>query len=157
MRSLCNARVESNGDETIAKGALIAKGGRCPEALWKERAEAVAAETEMFEHFFPPDSPKGRERDTRMSCKLPSLQHHPHGGSTFDYLERRSCLLNPRPPRRWESSSRGLGAAVSRRLPYLLRERPLDIGKTDKVFASDWITEEDVVVGTKCNKVCRKL
>lgn len=46
-----------------------------------------------------------------------------------------------------------MGQTVSRRLPYLLREKPLDIGKTDKVFASEWITEEEVVAGTKCNKV----
>ena len=142
---------------------MIAKGGRCPEAPGKRESRGRCCgdgdvRTVSRGHFFPQDSPKGREKHTRMSCELPSLQHHPHGessGSTFDYLERRSCLPDPRPPRRWESSSRGLGAAVSRRLPYLLRERPLDIGKTDKVFASDWITEEDVVVGTKCNKVRR--
>jgi WD repeat-containing protein 40A len=34
-----------------------------------------------------------------------------------------------------------------------LREKALGIGKTDKVFASEWITEEEVVVGTKCNKL----
>ena len=73
--------------------------------------------------------------------------------STFGYLARRSILPDPRPPLGWETS-RGLGAAVSRRLPHLLREKTLDIGKTDKVFASEWITEEEVVVGTKCNKVC---
>ena len=72
-------------------------------------------------------------------------------GTTFSYLSRRGFLRDPRPPRGWEKT--GLGQTLSRRLPSLLREKPLDIGRTDKVFASQWITEEDVVVGTKCNKV----
>ena len=67
--------------------------------------------------------------------------------STFRYLSGRGCQRDPRPPRG------ELCRAVSRRLPHLLRERALDIGKTDKVFASQWITEEEIVVGTKCNKV----
>lgn len=80
----------------------------------------------------------------------------PSGTSTFGYLSQRPLLPDPRPPakllsQRWSPVS--MGQTVSRRLPYLLREKALDIGKTDKVFASEWITEEEVVVGTKCNKV----
>ena len=77
--------------------------------------------------------------------------------STFEYLAQRRSLRDPRPPTKLLSqrgAASGMGYALSRRLPHLLRERALDIGKTDKVFASEWITEEEVVVGTKCNKVC---
>ena len=84
----------------------------------------------------------------------------PRNESTFGYLARRRYLPDPRPPtkllsQRWAASS--MGHTVSQRLPHLLREKALDIGKTDKVFASEWITEEEVVVGTKCNKVCALL
>lgn len=83
-------------------------------------------------------------------------QDSPSSTSTFGYLAQRPLLSDPRPPakllsQRWSPVS--MGQTVSRRLPYLLREKALDIGKTDKVFASEWITEEEVVAGTKCNKV----
>ena len=77
--------------------------------------------------------------------------------STFGYLARRNLHRDPRPPTKLlsqRSAASSLGHTASRRLPHLLREKLLDIGKTDKVFASEWITEEEVAVGTKCNKVC---
>lgn len=42
---------------------------------------------------------------------------------------------------------------LARRLPHLLKEKTLDLGEIDKIFASQWLTENEVVVGTKCNKV----
>lgn len=76
--------------------------------------------------------------------------------TTFSYVAQRPFVPDPRPPaklpsQRWAPVS--MGHTLSQRLPHLLREKSLDIGKTDKVFASEWITEEEVVVGTKCNKV----
>ena len=38
-------------------------------------------------------------------------------------------------------------------LPHILKERKLELGETDKLFAAEWISEDEVVVGTKCNKV----
>ena len=42
---------------------------------------------------------------------------------------------------------------LARRLPCLLNEKKLDFGSCDKIFTSDWLSEDQVVVGTKCNKV----
>ena len=42
---------------------------------------------------------------------------------------------------------------LARRLPCLLSEKKLDFGSCDKIFTSDWLSEDQVVVGTKCNKV----
>ena len=70
-------------------------------------------------------------------------------------LSRQQLSPDPRPltellSERPDASS--LGPSISRRLPHLLQEKALKIGKTDKVFASQWITEDAVAVGTKCNK-----
>ena len=42
---------------------------------------------------------------------------------------------------------------LARRLPSLLREKKLDFGDCDKIFSTQWLSEDQVVVGTKCNKV----
>lgn len=51
------------------------------------------------------------------------------------------------------SRDSGFGYALARHLPNLLRERTLDLGETDKVFASQWLSEDEVIVGTKCNRL----
>ncbi len=45
---------------------------------------------------------------------------------------------------------------VALRLPPLLREKQLRWNESDKIFASQWLSEDHVLVGTKCNKVSRK-
>lgn len=46
-----------------------------------------------------------------------------------------------------------MGSGLARSLPRCLRERKLNLGEMDKVFASQWLSENEVIVGTKCNKV----
>ena len=45
------------------------------------------------------------------------------------------------------------GYRLACQLPNLLREKRLDMGESDKIFASEWLSEDQVVIGTKCNKV----
>ena len=42
---------------------------------------------------------------------------------------------------------------TSRHLPSLFKERAVGLGRTDKVFASQWLDEKKVVCGTKSNQV----
>ena len=43
---------------------------------------------------------------------------------------------------------------ASRKLPLVLQPKDFDLGRIDKIFASQWLDERNVVFGTKCNKVC---
>ena len=42
---------------------------------------------------------------------------------------------------------------IERHLPHVLGEKKVDIGECDKIFASQWLTEDLAIVGTKCNEV----
>lgn len=42
---------------------------------------------------------------------------------------------------------------VSQHLPATLVEKEFDFGTMNKIFASKWLNDDQVVVGTKCNKV----
>jgi hypothetical protein len=42
---------------------------------------------------------------------------------------------------------------VSSRVPTIIAEREFDVVGYDKVFAATWVNSEDVLLGTKCNKV----
>jgi WD repeat-containing protein 40A len=42
---------------------------------------------------------------------------------------------------------------LSKRLPAALKENMISLNETDKVFASEWISEQYVAFGTKCSKL----
>ncbi|KFO31638.1 DDB1- and CUL4-associated factor 12-like protein 2 [Fukomys damarensis] len=69
--------------------------------------------------------------------------------SVVHYLQRRSVGARGRP------SLQAFGDQLQRsavtRLPELLTERQLGLGSLDKVFASQWLNDRQVVCGTKCN------
>lgn len=48
----------------------------------------------------------------------------------------------------------GMDIRASRILPCIVKEHPIALGETDKVFAAEWLSEQYVMFGTKCNKVC---
>lgn len=47
-----------------------------------------------------------------------------------------------------------LKSYVTRRLPQVFRAKEFKMGTIDKIFASHWLDDKNVVYGTKCNKVC---
>ena len=43
---------------------------------------------------------------------------------------------------------------LAKKIPYMLGETKVHLGEVDKVFASEWLSEDVVIFGTKCNQVC---
>ena len=46
-----------------------------------------------------------------------------------------------------------LKSYVTRKLPQIFQANDFDMGTIDKIFASHWLDERNVVYGTKCNNV----
>ena len=46
---------------------------------------------------------------------------------------------------------------IARHLPTLLKETSIDIGTSDKIFSSQWLSETEILIGSKCNRVCTTL
>lgn len=42
---------------------------------------------------------------------------------------------------------------LAKKMPYMLGETKIHLGETDKVFASEWLSEDVVIFGTKCNQL----
>ncbi|KAI9220650.1 WD40-repeat-containing domain protein [Blastocladiella britannica] len=49
--------------------------------------------------------------------------------------------------------ARNLANLAAERLPMALDETPLTVNGYDKVFASHWVDDHHIVIGTKCNKL----
>lgn len=47
-----------------------------------------------------------------------------------------------------------LQSNLAKKIPYMLGEAKIQLGEVDKVFASEWLSEDVVIFGTKCNQVC---
>ncbi|KAI8853554.1 WD40-repeat-containing domain protein [Chytridium lagenaria] len=66
----------------------------------------------------------------------------------------------PSPTARWMDSKKfdqgalsGVMDVASRRLPAKLQERQFDVSGLDKIFASLWLNDSEIVLGTKCNRL----
>lgn len=46
-----------------------------------------------------------------------------------------------------------IGNYLSHQLPILLKETEYNLQHINKIFAASWVTDRQVVFGTKCNKV----
>ena len=89
--------------------------------------------------------------NTAMSSNL-------HSPDTVRYLQGREFRLDtpeltPRLPDLSRVNTGDLSEQLSRHLPHLLSERVLNLGETDKIFASTWLSEDMALLGSKSNQV----
>ncbi|XP_059177568.1 DDB1- and CUL4-associated factor 12-like [Physella acuta] len=68
-------------------------------------------------------------------------------------LREREYGFHKRKQNSQEFHQENLPDYVSQQLPSVLQEKELNLGMMNKVFASKWLNESQVVLGTKCNKL----
>ncbi len=85
-----------------------------------------------------------------MMSLLSSYMHHQNTSHSWDAAARAENRVIG------QLAEADMDNFVAQRLPPLLREKQLRWNESDKIFASQWLSEDHVVVGTKCNKVSRK-
>lgn len=94
--------------------------------------------------------------------QLSELELESAGMNTLSLLKDRSCQLEPADlyplgdMTQIESTDQ---TSFQRHFPHFLSERIVDIGQSDKVFASVWLSEDLFLLGTKSNQVrtCYKI
>ncbi|KAL2919634.1 hypothetical protein HK105_200547 [Polyrhizophydium stewartii] len=114
--------------------------------------------------FAPAGSPR-RSRSCDSRCSIESISEHP--ASSVDTepvapLPRAAgvrcerCITQARIAIRENLETAGelrLGAFVARRHPPTMGETEFVMPDMDKVFSSAWLSDTDIVLGTKCNKL----
>ncbi|KAF9438902.1 DDB1- and CUL4-associated factor 12 [Entomortierella beljakovae] len=61
--------------------------------------------------------------------------------------------ISPENSPSWEYKSDGMEEYVSSKIPYLLKEKEFWVEGYDKIFAATWLSSDEVLMGTKCNKI----
>ena len=72
--------------------------------------------------------------------------------SVYKFADERTWNANVK--RRSHTGDEVVCNYVSRKLPSILIEKQLRLNDLDKIFASAWLNDSEVICGTKCNKVC---
>ncbi|KAJ3163181.1 DDB1- and CUL4-associated factor 12 [Geranomyces michiganensis] len=79
-------------------------------------------------------------------------QGRERGVSLIQYLQRRETAHSPL---RSDGHKQALSSFISRRLPGAYGDpTEFDLDGADKIFAAVWLNDNQVVLGTKCNRMC---
>ena len=108
----------------------------------------------------------GRQIVPNFSLRVHShpVIHHAHRRHSDDLRTPRSYTPNTdiflytqhrqwHPNNGYPTNQQLVSNYVSRQLPGRLMEKEYDLGQINKIFAASWVTDRQVVFGTKCNKV----
>ena len=112
--------------------------------------------TVVLYHFivsFPEEKMKSKCR-RRPSKTDMNMTNPPR--STLSYIQDRQYGFKQRSNRALKHHKlivKELPDYVSQNIPKILTEKELDLGSMNKVFASQWLNDSQVVLGTKCNKL----
>ncbi|KAI8353698.1 WD40-repeat-containing domain protein [Mortierella sp. GBAus27b] len=86
------------------------------------------------------------------------VSSQPHSYHNTNQVQRSSTSLSLVPPKDKESHGPQRKPnptldLISSRMPSIISEREYIFEDHDKIFATTWVTYDDVLVGTKCNKI----
>ena len=94
----------------------------------------------------PPRAAGRRAPSHQCRCSCERASPPADRGSVFHYTQQRQYGRAACP-------AQTIDSFAARKLPYLLEEDEIPLGTSNKVFASEWLSDRQVVFGTKCNKV----